>query len=589
MHQRHVATSNTEAPTDSRIANGNTSIPHGSSSTSSSSDVPEAEVGRKAPRRRKGASKYAAFTSKHSGKKRLRKFRGIAHQLDQLFDLDIFSSLLQFVSILIMLGCAIALLTHWLHASPLPNRGPPQDQLVGAPPVDPHLSSNGKSWWHALDIFGLFSQSWRFRDPPHRGAGLNAKYPRIPLTPSSIYTIPGSMSHIGDKSDSYAALRKEFDAIQDQLPDVPQKMHFTPITDDVPYDIYNCPDEPPEGYPYAWLLLDVLKAWPADDPTPRPNVYQGLCVFDYRTDLEKAYNYRSAEVPFIVQHDPAVTAAVKRWNAPTYMERMLGHQRHRAEYSENNHFMYWNMPSSRTKQQRRQQQLDRGEQDRKNRNLRNPPDLKDWKKPTEMLRMTYRDWLDHANVTASTPEEQAALLGPDKPHWYFRLIGCGETGPQGQCDNGSSEYLFDELTFFQPKEGLYLVDPDEQKGIHCRFGMRGVIAENHFDGSRNAIAVLGGERRYLLSHPNQCDFLALLPKGHPSARHSAVDWSNPDLDSYPEFAAARGNEVVLQAGDVLYLPTNWFHYIISLSLNFQCNTRSGVSQDYMKPIHQCGF
>jgi ribosomal protein L16 Arg81 hydroxylase len=149
--------------------------------------------------------------------------------------------------------------------------------------------------------------------------------------------------------------------------------------------------------------------------------------------------------------------------------------------------------------------------------------------------------------------------------------------------------LFDELTFFQPKESIYMVDPSEQKGIHCRFGMKGVIAENHFDGSRNMIVVLGGERRYILSHPDQCEFLSLLPKGHPSARHSAVDWSDPDLDTYPEFALAQANEVVLQAGDVLYLPTNWFHYIISLSLNFQCNTRSGIGQDYMAPIHHCGF
>jgi hypothetical protein len=46
---------------------------------------------------------------------------------------------------------------------------------------------------------------------------------------------------------------------------------------------------------------------------------------------------------------------------------------------------------------------------------------------------------------------------------------------------------------FQPKPSLYIVRPEKQNDIHCRFGMKGVIAENHFDGSRNAIAVLGGE------------------------------------------------------------------------------------------------
>jgi ribosomal protein L16 Arg81 hydroxylase len=113
--------------------------------------------------------------------------------------------------------------------------------------------------------------------------------------------------------------------------------------------------------------------------------------------------------------------------------------------------------------------------------------------------------------------------------------------------------------------------------------------ENHFDGSRNSIALLGGERRYILAHPNQCENLSLYPKGHPSARHSAVDWSDPDVEEFPQFRNAMANEVVMQAGDVMYLPTNWFHYIVSLEINYQCNTRSGISNEYMQDIHDCGF
>jgi hypothetical protein len=33
-----------------------------------------------------------------------------------------------------------------------------------------------------------------------------------------------------------------------------------------------------------------------------------------------------------------------------------------------------------------------------------------------------------------------------------------------------------ELTFFQPQpQELYLTDPREQRGIHCRFGMPGIM------------------------------------------------------------------------------------------------------------------
>jgi hypothetical protein len=445
---------------------------------------------------------------------------------------------------------------------------------------------------------------------------------------NELYRIPNSMKIVGDRSDRYVQLRMEIDAIlpvqqyDRSLNYVKQLVNQNPynhhtgivqqaIQEDIPivnsnnnegiqepklvqqqqhqqqhnsdqvmnptYDIYNCPDEPPEGYPYAWNLVQILNNWSPDITTPPSSniIYQSLCVFDYNIDYQKAITYRYAELPFVVINDPAVAETVERWNTPGYVQRLMGTALHRTEYSENNHFMYY-VPPPKNKRIRRNTNVIM-----KDGKKLIPPD---WKAPTQLLRMSFKEWLHHANVTDDT------LLGPDHPHWYYRLIGCGGTGNDGSCDTESSEYLFDELTFFQPRQDqLYIVDPEEQKGIHCRFGMKGVIAENHFDGSRNAIVILGGSRRYILSHPNQCEHLALYPKGHPSARHSAVDWSNPDLDTYPQFRQARGNEVVLTAGQVLYLPTEWFHYIISLELNFQCNTRSGITKHYRQYIKQCGF
>lgn len=412
-------------------------------------------------------------------------------------------------------------------------------------------------------------------------------YPVLPASP--IYTIPKAMAHIGDKSDRYASLRKKVD---EQLPYDPirsiqamkslrrDKLPST-HSEDLSYDIYNCPDQPPPGYPYEWSTTQILKAWNPDNVTVPQTIHQGLCIFDFRRDYIRALTYRNAEVPFVVTGDPDVAAAVERWNAPTYLAQLLGDTvGHRAEVSESNHFMFWMPPDA--KKKKRQQQ---GQENSPFHQATNePPTPDDWEPPTKMIRMNYMEWLKHANVT------EEYLVEPDAPHWYFRLIGCGETGPTGNCDTGSSEWLFDELTFFQPKpQSLYLTDPDRQKGIHCRFGMTGVTVANHFDGSRNAIAVLGGERRYILSHPQNCDNLCLYPKGHPSARHSAVDWSQPDLDKFPDFAKAKSNEVLLQPGDVLYLPTAWFHYIVSLSLNYQCNTRSGTTNEYMSSIAKCGF
>jgi hypothetical protein len=172
---------------------------------------------------------------------------------------------------------------------------------------------------------------------------------------------------------------------------------------------------------------------------------------------------------------------------------------------------------------------------------------------------------------------------------------------------------------------MYLVQPEKQRGIHCRFGMPGMIAANHYDASRNAIAVLGGSRRYILSRPEQCPNLGLYPLGHPSARHSKVDWTTAvedhqdffenDNETGEEYEAlpwsspssgapswrayrkalsllannATSTEVILQAGDVLYLPSYWFHFIISLTTNMQCNTRSGRDGRDDQIMTDCGF
>jgi ribosomal protein L16 Arg81 hydroxylase len=81
----------------------------------------------------------------------------------------------------------------------------------------------------------------------------------------------------------------------------------------------------------------------------------------------------------------------------------------------------------------------------------------------------------------------------------------------------------------------------------------------------------------------------MLPRGHPSGRHSSIDWSNPDIDKFPNFVKIMGNEVILQPGDYLYVPTYWIHYIVSLNVNYQCNTRSGKTNDFNKEISDCGF
>jgi len=325
-----------------------------------------------------------------------------------------------------------------------------------------------------------------------------------------------------------------------------------PPQQDLEYDIHNCPDQPPPGYPYEWNALTVLDNWGVDDTSlPSNHIHQGLCVFDWRIDQAKVQAYRSAEVPFVLQQHPDVMATAERWSTPGYLEELLGSTEQRNEHAFTNHFMFW----------RRANRTPKG-----------------WKPPTDTVKLSYPQWVERAKEVQKDP-------ATDRERWYFRINGNIE------AREPVNTFLYDELAFFVPLDpSLFMVEPDKQRGINCRFGMKGVFAETHFDPTRNWVMVFGGHRRYILSHPRECSNLQLYPLGHPSGRHGSINWSNPRADpNLKEFANARMNEVVLQAGDALYLPTSWFHAIISLDMNYQCNARSGVTYEYMKDLERCGF
>lgn len=50
-----------------------------------------------------------------------------------------------------------------------------------------------------------------------------------------------------------------------------------------------------------------------------------------------------------------------------------------------------------------------------------------------------------------------------------------------------------------------------------------VMAEGHYDGSRNMVALLTGKRRWILSNPRSCKHMYMFPSGHPSGERCCVD------------------------------------------------------------------
>lgn len=77
--------------------------------------------------------------------------------------------------------------------------------------------------------------------------------------------------------------------------------------------------------------------------------------------------------------------------------------------------------------------------------------------------MNFADWLD----LAKKAENQSV----DSEHVYWQL-----------SDHGPDSWIADDLHVFRPQRGFFIIDETQNRGINCRFGSRGIIAETHYDG-----------------------------------------------------------------------------------------------------------
>lgn len=98
-------------------------------------------------------------------------------------------------------------------------------------------------------------------------------------------------------------------------------------------------------------------------------------------------------------------------------------------------------------------------------------------------------------------------------------------------------------------------------------GNRTLVA-THNDDSQNIACIAAGRRKFTLFPPDQKENLYIAkadisPGGRPI---SLVDLKAPDFTKFPRFADAltSAQVAVLEPGDALYIPTNWWHHVEAL-------------------------
>jgi hypothetical protein len=335
----------------------------------------------------------------------------------------------------------------------------------------------------------------------------------------------------------------------------------------------------PKEYPPLQPLAKLIENWPQDEDFTG-TIHEGLMHFNFSDpeEMAMATRFRDAEVPFKVYAVPELTEATKKWTdeyvSDNFFSRTLKKFQQNmnpfgagapqasgtAQESPNNYFAFFTSPKWNTD--------DMGVP------------------PVRNNDFDFARWAKHAKYADS------ARLPFDKPHFYW----------QSGVDREERYKSKEEWTFISkdlpslssPTQTFFVFHPDEQKGIQCRFGERGVVAATHYDGGRNSIAMVTGAKRYILSPPRECSKLGIFTnRKSPIYRHSLLNFAHIKfLDSkegegmsqeertwLEKASKAQSIETVLKAGEALYIPSHWFHYIVSLQKSAQCNVRSGIDHD----------
>ena len=144
------------------------------------------------------------------------------------------------------------------------------------------------------------------------------------------------------------------------------------------------------------------------------------------------------------------------------------------------------------------------------------------------------------------------------------------------------EWAVEEI---QPFSELLVLNP-QRSSVNVWMGQPRVIAHCHYDGYHNFYAQLYGTKKFTLFRPEDWPGLYPYPFLHPSHAQTQVNLSDiGERERFPLSLKTRALEVVLNPGDLLYMPPLWFHLVESLdtsiSVNVWTDSRQTLSVEEM--------
>lgn len=109
----------------------------------------------------------------------------------------------------------------------------------------------------------------------------------------------------------------------------------------------------------------------------------------------------------------------------------------------------------------------------------------------------------------------------------------------------------------------YCAISSQEPIVKSWIGPKNTISTMHTDDKHNLLCQVVGEKLIILASPRETE--NLYPYEGMLNNTTQIDAENVDFDKYPLAKNVKFLRIVLRAGEMLYIPKLWWHYVRSLS------------------------
>ena len=100
-------------------------------------------------------------------------------------------------------------------------------------------------------------------------------------------------------------------------------------------------------------------------------------------------------------------------------------------------------------------------------------------------------------------------------------------------------------------------------------GGAGCVSPLHYDTKNNFLTQIQGRKELTLFSPS--DTIYLYPSSRGAHHLSEINLDSPDINKFPLYPLAQPIHCILEPGDILFIPTGWWHHVRSLDMSISIN------------------